>query len=390
MRNERVKHLLIGLLVLTAGLLAVCRMASNVQRHSSNVQERSIEADGVSQPTRVEVFEVKPCEATGEQLIPAVLSVKSKVELVAKRDGVLEWVCCQEGATVSRNQVIAHLSDDESRAEFRQAEVEVSRMKVEEQQSESLVKLNASDLERQDKLFRSGLISRRELDQAQYKLLSAKQELEKVRFGTQIAQARIEAAKAHLEKSDICAPFTGIITYRNGDAGAGVVRGEKLFEISEVSSLEVKFQMPHADRKLLDIGNMVDIALADGNHVVAQARVQRIDPVIDPSTNSLGYLADVLGGEGLIPGMAVYIRIPKRAAGTTLYLPRAAFRADADLYQGATAEVFILDGDRCASRAVWISTIAGDQVEIKSGLVVGDHVIMAPPAELNDGDRVVM
>lgn len=230
--------------------------------------------------------------------------------------------------------------------------------------------------------------SRRHLDQAQYKLLNAKQDLEKARFGIQIAQARLGAANADLERSDIRVPFTGIITHRNGNIGASVVGGEKIFEISEAAPLGVKSQLPHTGRKQLDVGSLVDVALADGDHVIAQARVQRLDPVVDPFTNSLGYFADVLGGEGLIPGMAVYIRIPKHAAGNALYIPRAAFRAAADLYPGASTEVLVLDGNKSTSRTVLVNSIEGDQVEIISRLAIGDDVILAPPVELKEGDPV--
>ncbi|HYP28204.1 MAG TPA: efflux RND transporter periplasmic adaptor subunit [Blastocatellia bacterium] len=388
MKNNRAKYLLISLLIFSCVLFAIYMTRNDAERHGGDTRGPAEKAGSGSQYIGVEVFEVKPGEVTGEQLVPAVLMVESTAGLTAQRDGVLVWLCCQEGAAVVKDQIIARLSDDESRANFHQAELELRRMKIEGQQSEALVKLNVSDLERQSMLFKSGLISRRDLDQAQYKLLTAKQDLEKIRFGIQIAQARLEAANADMGKSDIRAPFAGIITYRNGSIGASVARGEKLFEISEAAPLGVKFQMPHTERKQLEIGGLVDIALADGDQVIAQARVQRVDPVVDSSTNSLGYFADVLGGAGLIPGMAVYVRIPRHPAGETLYIPRAAFAADAALYQGASTEVLILDGNKCFSRAVLVNSLEGDQVEIRSGLAIGDRVILAPPVELKPGDLV--
>jgi len=48
----------------------------------------------------------------------------------------------------------------------------------------------------------------------------------------------------------------------------------------------------------------------------------------------------------------------------------------------------VLNGRQCELRAVRITSVDRDQVEIGSGLKIGDRVILAPPAELKSGDVV--
>ena len=118
----------------------------------------------------------------------------------------------------------------------------------------------------------------------------------------------------------------------------------------------------------------IELLLPDGDRVVARARVQRVTPVADVASNTLGYVAEVIGGTGLIPGMAVNVRFPGAAAGVTVWLPRMAFSAVAD----STGSLFVVDGERCTARTVSIKSIDGDQVEVGSGLAAGDLVILHP------------
>jgi len=98
-----------------------------------------------------------------------------------------------------------------------------------------------------------------------------------------------------------------------------------------------------------------------------------------------GYLADVPGGARLVPGMAVNVHLPSATATSTCSVPRVAFPAAAELRRGAVSTLFVLDHDRMTARPVLVEAIEGDQVEVSSGLTVGDRVILAPPAELKTG-----
>ena len=91
-----------------------------------------------------------------------------------------------------------------------------------------------------------------------------------------------------------------------------------------------------------------------------------------------------------MPGMAVNVHVPRRGAGPTMWIPQTAFPVGADVRKGATSTVFVVAGDKCLARAVWVNSVTGDQVEITSGLAMGDRVILSPPAELKAGDAVAI
>lgn len=376
--------LLIGIALLSVGMFAAC-----------TAKPEAIRADTASNPATtkppllVQAVEAKPSAAAGDLLVPAELSVEVSAMVLAQRDGIISQLAAQEGSRVTKGQVIAQLSgDDDLRAQLRQAELEVSRLDVEQREYAALLKLNRNELERETTLFKQGLTPERDVERAQFKADAAVLELEQKRVAGQTAQAKVVQVKAELERSTVHAPITGIVMRRFTKLGTNVVKNDKLFEITQLAPLEVKFQVPQTERVGLVAGSIVGLSPVENDQIIARARIRRIDPVADAASNTLGFLADVPGGPRLMPGMAVNVHVPRRGAGPTVWIPQTAFPTGADVRKGAASTVFVAAGNKCAARAVWVNSVAGDQVEIVSGLAMGDRVILSPPAELKAGDLV--
>jgi multidrug efflux pump subunit AcrA (membrane-fusion protein) len=90
-----------------------------------------------------------------------------------------------------------------------------------------------------------------------------------------------------------------------------------------------------------------------------------------------------------MPGLTVYVHLPRIGDGS-LWLPLAAFPFGSDLKNGASITVFLVNGERVCSRGVVVKAIEGDQVEVASGLMKGDRIVLAPPGGLQDGDQVTV
>ena len=382
------KKILVANLLFCCASLAGCTAGSrtrDVNSHSSYTDNSSTSAR-----TIVHVFNAEPSPSAtgGELLIPASLSVEDTAIVLAERDGRIITLRGQEGVRVNKGDVLAVFNDDDERSQLRQAEIEVSRLKVEEQQYDSLVKLNRSELDRELLLAKDGISSKSDVERAQYKLDQSTHEYEKSRLATESAQARIVTVRIELAKSTVRAPIAGIITRRYVTLGTNVARNDKLFEVSTLAPLEVKFQLPQTEREKLSPGQLINLSAVNGNATIATARIRRIDAVADATSNTLGYLADITGGTGLMPGLAVNVHLPRPANSMAFWIPRAAFSTGTPLTNGASVTLFTVEGERVSARTVIIGAIEGDQVEIFSGLAANDRVILMPPAEMKDGDAV--
>lgn len=380
------KNIFMGAVILVATIFSGC---GSDKTDVSRSAEASASPNGSApRPIAVEVFEVKPSAAPSDQLIPAVISVEGTAQVLAGRDGTIIQLKAQEGASVSKGQMMAQLNDDDLRASLRQAELEVERLLVEERQYIAMISVNRSELEQETALYKEGLTSKRQVDRAQYRVEVAKEELERTRLATRVARAKVDGSKIEMERCVVRAPINGVVARRYIHLGTGVAKNDKLFEISQPGPFEVKFQLPQTEKGRLGRGSVVNLSLADNNLIVARARIRRVDPVADAASNTVGFLADVIGRTSLMTGLAVNIHVPHAPALSSVWVPRSALPIDGDLRSGAATTLFVLNGDRCELRTVLVQTVDRDQVEVSSGLNIGERVILAPPAELKAGDGV--
>lgn len=375
------------LCLLLALLLLGCRNGAKTVALSEAATAR---ASATPRHVPVEVFEVNAPTEERAQSIPAVIAAEGTAIVLAGRDGVIVALSGQEGAHVKQGEVLARLADDETRAHLRQAELEVTRLQFEERQYEAMIKVNRSELARQQTLARDGLVSQTEIERAQYKLEVSEQELEKTRLATRMAQARAETAKLEVDKTLIRAPLTGLITQQSARLGSSITRNEKLFEVAPSGPLEVRFQLAQSDSWQPRRGELIQLARTGDEHIIASARIERLAPIADHASNARAYWATVRGGATLIPGTAVFVQRPQTQHNTGWWIPRAAFAADAELQRGSSAVLLMVENGKCAARTIWLSAVVGDQVEVRSGIERGDQIILLPAAELKAGDEVTV
>jgi HlyD family secretion protein len=379
-------HRLCLVLFLAGSALSGCAVGSRTlpsdNRAAGPVSSRA--------PVTVHVFNAQATAnaSGGDQLIPAALSVEGTAIVLAERGGRIISLNGSEGARVRKGDVLAHFNEEDQRTQLRQAQIEVSRLKVEEQQYEALLKLSRSELDREQTLARQGVSSKVNVEQAEYKLDQATREYEKTKLASESGRSRVRAAEIEIEKSTVHAPINGVVVHRYATLGSSVAQNDKLFEISKLSPLELKFQLPQNQGRKLHVGEVLNLSAVGDDRIIARARVRRIDPVADATSNTFGYLADVVSGSGLMPGLAVNVHLSLAGAATSFWIPRAAFPSGTDLQSGASSTLFIVDGTQAGSRLVLVHAIEGDQVEINSGLSADDRIILSPPADLKDRDPI--
>lgn len=382
----KTKESLLLLYVLSAAVVAGCSAQSQTRVRESNIVPAETNA------VAVRVFDVQPAAnvPAGDLLIPASISLEDSAVVLAETEGHIVNLPVQEGSRVAKGELLAQFNDEAQRGQLRQAELDVSRLNVESEQLQALIKLNGSEFDRESSLASQGLVSKGEVEKAKYKLDESIQEFKKNRLSAEIALARVEVAKLEIQKTTVRAPVSGVVTQRYVAPGTNVAKNEKLFEIAQLSSLELRFRVPQTYGQL-DCGQAFDLSTDDQKVVIAKARIRRREPVADAISNTFGYVAEITGRVNLMPGLTVYVHLPRSDdAKTGFWLPVAAFPTGADLKQGVSSTVFVVSGEKASSRTVMVKALEGDQVEVESGLIENDRVVLAPPAHLKDGDRVTV
>jgi HlyD family secretion protein len=367
-----------------------------------------------------------------------------KIELASKVVGRVAWVDVEMGDKIAKDQVLVRLEDDEYKARVAQAqgqldnakallaeleagsrpqEVAAAEARLEQAQAELA---NAeSNLKRLQELAPAGNVGRQELNDAETLVRSRtaqvawqRQQVELARIGPRKEQidaqratvrqleGALAMAQIDLGNTVIRSPIPATVLERNVEVGefltTGFVgdRGAKgyVVSIADLGDLRVEVDVSQNDfakiapRQPCSIvtdaypdkkyAGVVDLISPEANRQKAtvQVRVKVLDPdeLLKPSMNAT------------VSFLAPRAAPSTRAATTGRAAERRAVRVPASAVRDGA--VFVVENGKAVRRAVDVARAAGgarDVVEVRTGLIGGEDVIVSPPETLRDGARVV-
>jgi RND family efflux transporter MFP subunit len=196
--------------------------------------------------------------------------------------------------------------------------------------------------------------------------------------GRDAAMAAADAAGVMSTYASVTAPFDGIVTERNAEAGSMATPGAPLLTLDDPTTYRLEVRLDEARAALVSSGTTVDVRLDTGDATLA-GRVSEVARV-DPASHGFLVKIDLPATAGLRSGQFGRARF----SGA----PRHALTAPASavVRRGQLTFVFVADADRRARlRPVSIGDTAGDRVEVLAGLRQGEPVVIAPEASLRDG-----
>ena len=113
-------------------------------------------------------------------------------------------------------------------------------------------------------------------------------------------------------------------------------------------------------------------------------KVTRIADALQPGTRTLLTEVDIPNPDGALqPGVycTVELEIPRKS-------PALIVPASAVIFNQNGMQVAVVENDVAHLRKIAITTDYGAEVEVNEGIKEGDKVILQPPVNLTDGDRV--
>lgn len=301
----------------------------------------------------VEAVAVERGEMVAHYTATAALEAERSASLVAELPGTVLSIDVEEGQAVRKGQVLARLDADRSRLTLRQNEAELERLR--------------NDVDRNGRLIERKLIAANSYDQAQSEFLAR--------------QADTEIARMKVRKSEIRAPFDGVITRRWIKRGQFMAENTVAFDIADFSDLKTRLNIPERDASALKVGQAVVIDVDALPNQRFTGIIQRIAPVVDQASGTIAVTvaADNQAGS-LRPGLFCRLDIAfDRIADATL-LPKAAVQGG----QGDSVVYVVADGKAKRTRVQLGRENAG-RVQVLDGVSPGALVVTAGQAALNDG-----
>lgn len=236
--------------------------------------------------------------------------VENQVDVLAQRDGVVAQISAEIGQSVKKGAQLGRFDDRQLLADRNAAQARVSSIRADLKNWEALTKVAQSDSARAQQMWKAQLITKEQLDHDSYKAEAAQFEVDRERENLHSAEATLQSLELELGKTRITAPFDGVVARRYIRVGQKVSKDDRLFWVTAVSPMRVKFMLPELFLSRVKRGSEVTVTpMADPQHP-RTAKVILMSPVVDPSSGAVEVVAELQGPAGdLRPGMNTNIRL---------------------------------------------------------------------------------
>lgn len=389
----------IGAVALTAALAAVFALGYLPrQRRESQVVLESKTRSAASPTVRVAAVRRSP--AASELRLPGTIQAITETPILARADGYLLRRYVDIGDRVSAGQLLAEIEAPElgqqvlqARAAVEQARSAIEQAQANYEQARSNEELARVTAARWANLLKRGVVSRQENDQQQAGAKAQAASVAAYAKAVAAAQSSLAAAEANLARVEdlraylkVRAPFAGVVTLRNVDAGALVTSSNTLlFRVAEIKMLRTYINLPQLYSAFVRTGMTAGLTLADRPGVRYTGRVSRAASALDPATRTMLVEVQVPNPDGsLLPGMYVQVSLTALRKDPPLLLTADALQSRAE---GTRVAVVARDG-RIQMRKIVVGRDFGPDVEVLGGLAEGEQVVINPNDEVREGVRV--
>jgi RND family efflux transporter MFP subunit len=186
----------------------------------------------------------------------------------------------------------------------------------------------------------------------------------------------------------VVAPFDGVITQRNIDVGslitADAAGGTAMFSMTQSGVIRVWIYVPQDDAFGVKPGIEAVVRVPAMPNLTLHGKVTRTADALQPGTRTLLTEVDVPNPDGALqPGVycTVELKIPRTSPALIIPAPALIFNQNG-------MQVAVVENGVVHLHKITITTDYGTEVEVSEGVKAGDQVILQPPVNLSDGDKV--
>lgn len=293
-------------------------------------------------------------------------NVKTKQNILVYPEipGILEHIYVKEGQRVSKGQVLAKIADGGLAQQVAQAK--------------SSAQLAKTTYERQNRLWNQKIGS-----EIQY--LQAKTAYE--------SQKNIVAQmKKQLAKSNVIAPFSGVIDDVLKESGAVVApgQGSELFRIVNLENMYIEAEIPEGHIVNVTKGKTVEVYFPVLEKTV-QAKIRQVGNFINPANRAFKIEIGVPNSSGDIkPNLTAKLKINDYTSKKAILIPQSIISENAKGQQYVYLASDKQDNKYAIAKKTIISTgkTQGDFIEVLGTITSGTEIISEGARSVNDGQKV--
>ncbi len=297
-----------------------------------------------------------------------------RADLRAEVSALVMTVLKENGDPVRRGDLLVRLDDTSIRDSLTAAEAS-------ERAAVQALEQAERQLERTSKLRETNIVSTQQLEDTEVRRNAAQSERE-------AARTRVVTARQQLHRTEVRAPFDGIVSDRKVSAGDTAQIGKELLKVIDPTSLRFEGFVSADAIGEVKTGQRVSFRVHGYGERDFAGTIARVNPAANATTRQVEVLVDFpeSGERPEVAGLYAEGRIESSSTSALTIPPTALVR------EGDATYTWRLEGR--ALQKVALRTGARDArtgaIAVQSGLAEGDRVLRYPNSTLHDGQSVEM
>ncbi len=208
------------------------------------------------------------------------------------------------GAHVAAGDLLAQMDDRQLTANLEAARAKTRSTEADLRNWEAEAKVMESDYVRAQKMWDVHIISNEQLEHAKFKAESETWDVRRVRELLADDTQSERSLELELDKTQIRAPFSGVVARRYVRQGQQVATGDRLFWVTAEGPLGMRFTLPEKFIGQIRKGQVLPMMISDLPSQEYKVRVLEVSPVVDPASSTIEVTVELEGKSGpLRPGM---------------------------------------------------------------------------------------
>ena len=308
-----------------------------------------------SKPMMVGAIVLVPGQLENKILATGNLMANEEVELRSEVPGRIVAINFEEGSAVKKGELLMKIDD-------RELQAQLIKLQFEEKQARD-------DLFRKEKLLELKAVSQEEYDKSSITL--------------GIIKAQVDLIKTQISKTEIYAPFSGLIGLRQVSPGGFVSSSTMVARLQQTNPMKLEFAIPEKYRNKISKGALVKFRI-EGYDSLFTGHIYAIDPKIDPGTRNVSIRAMCSNESGkLVPGAFAKVELVLDHLSDALVIP-----SESIIPQLNSEKVYISKMGKATSQIIVAGIRTENEVQVISGLKAGDTVITTGLLQLRENSPV--
>jgi RND family efflux transporter MFP subunit len=320
--------------------------------------------------------------------LPATTLGFEAANIYARASGYVQKRYVDIGDHVKAGQLLAEITAPEVEAQVAQYQNSLQQAQATVRQNEAQRASTDVTSRRISILAKDSWAPQEQADTDRYNFQAQQHATTAAQYNAAAMQQQLSYFNQQKIYQHVVAPFDGVITQRNIDVGslitADAAGGTAMFSMTHSDVIRVWIYVPQDAAFGVKPGVEAVVRVPAMPKLKFHGNVTRIADALQPGTRTLLTEVDVPNPDGALqPGVycTVELKIPRPS-------PALMVPASAIIFNQNGMQVAVVENGVTHLRKIAITTDFGTEVEVNEGVKDGDQVVLQPPVNLADGDKV--